>query len=140
MFPKQKTRLSVLIYANIAIPLIIGGTVYVLSNDFTFISRCVRLVSPVQTPAVYIPPFMRNWGCDFLWAYSFTCLLLLLWPRSSRPYCIPVFTAILLGAIMEASQLASPAWCTFDWGDIAAQTIGSATAALIWRVFQKFGR
>lgn len=140
MFPKPKARLTVLIYANIAIPLIIGATVYVLSNDSTIISRCVHFVCPMRTPTIHFSAFVRNWGCDFLWAYSFAFSLLLLWPQSPHPYCAPIFTATILGVIIEVSQLATPAWCTFDWGDIIAQSVGSATAAFVWKMVQNFWR
>lgn len=140
MFPRPKIRLTVLICANIAVPLIIGATIYILSNDSTLISHWVRFVCPVQIPVVHPLPFIRNWGCDFLWAYSLAFSLLLFWPQSPQPRCTPVYTAIILSVVMEMLQLAVPAWCTFDWGDIVAQTVGSIVAAFVWRSVHNFRR
>lgn len=137
MFSKPKAWPAVLICANVALPLIVGAAIYILSDDSTLIGRFAHSVCPVQIPAVYFPPFIRNWGCDFLWAYSLTFSLFWLWPRSSHPYRGPILVAIISGVIIEASQLAVPAWGTFDWGDMIVQAVGTAAAALLMENFSK---
>lgn len=130
----------VLIISNIIIPLIIGAFIYVISRE-TYIYRFLRYMGMKEINVdIKIPSIIRNYGCDFLWAYSlsFSLFLAIGMKVRSIPKIIPV--EILFCLILEFLQLLSFFKSTFDPVDCLVELSAVAIANAIIILIHKRGR
>lgn len=125
---------------NILFPLIIGLGVYLFINPdnyiCSFFSRFVVLPKfGLSSPFI---EFVNNWGCDFLWAYSFTSVIYELFCSFKFSWLITGLLSISLGVFMELLQYFDVVGGTFDVWDIIIEIIAVVISVLIIKfIFQE---
>ena len=118
---------------NIAVPLIIGGAIYVLCSPDAYFVRLLSLPA-YDLP---IPKPIRNYLCDFLWAYALTFAVTPL-VGEGRSHVLASF-ALCAGAsvILELLQKLPNVMGTFDRADIVTEIFACITACIIISVRKK---
>lgn len=120
-----KSRIAgTLLVCNVLIPLAIGAFIYVsLDSDSYFgnFVRCVLTIPIFETNST-ITKFMRNWGCDFLFAYA---LLFALY-GCTRVLSVSIRYAAICSTGLELLQLIQVDFLkcgTFDVMDVVVEII-----------------
>jgi hypothetical protein len=128
-------KIPTLIFLHILLPLILGGSIYLLfrpssipENPFFIYSKEI-----LQSDKAFLK-LLINSGPDFCWSYSFTACLLLInyYFLKQKYFWIIVF---ILVALSEIVQIFLYPHFTFDWKDLFADIAGFALALLLLRKF-----
>ena len=115
-------------FLHIFIPLLIGGGLYLLLCPEAFVSRWVYGLLGAVPPAIggTLGP-VRNHLADMLWAWALTWGAYL---ALGRGHCRgAAVAAVCTGIFVELAQGALGVG-TFDWLDIALETLAAIAAAL----------
>ena len=117
---------------NIFIPLAIGAYVYIFWDSDSYLGNFVRSVIsiPNMKSDSNIMLIMRNWGCDFLYAYAFLFALY----ASTRSVPIAICYAMMCSIGLELLQLVQVDFLkcgTFDVVDIVIEIIAICFGATI---------
>lgn len=127
----QKTN-KIFLVCNILIPLIVGTYIYIFWDSDSYFGNFVRSVLSISNtaPDSNIAQIMRNWGCDFLYAYA---LLFALY-ASTRAICVSICYATVCSVGLELLQLLEIEHLkcgTFDIVDIIVEIIAICFAAAL---------
>ena len=106
------------ILVNVIFPLIIGCSIYFISNTNPFIKG-----------------FIRNQLPDGLWAYSLTSSLLIIWDKQINLYWLLILAFAFIG--IEILQKLSLIEGTYDISDIITYFIFSFFAFLFFKFYKK---
>lgn len=137
--PKRNSLMVI----NIVLPLILGLFIYLTKAERTYLSD---FLSAFQSglPIINYPEIVRNYACDFMWAYSLSfCLRLSLGNTLKVKYNLSVITLTSTVAIvMEAIQLIQIVPGVFDpWDmlvELVAITIATSITLIIERRFNNY--
>ena len=134
---KQKCLFAV----NGTVPLLCGLFIYLTKSENTLVTSAF---SPVRAflPVISYPVVIRNFACDFLWAYAFFfCLRLSLGDelKGKHNLRIVVITAVF-AVILELIQLPLPYFGTFDPLDIVAELLAVAVAFILTNLIERNGK
>lgn len=128
MFNPHKARLFVF---NIAVPLIIGGILYLYLRPDSIVATFCRdaiglnIGFDIDNPMITL---VRYYLGDCLWAYALTVSVSMVLYDNS---VVTVFVfCILFEAILEILQLTGWVWGSFDIWDIVVEVISSGLAVL----------
>ena len=127
----QKTN-KIFLVCNILIPLIVGTYIYIFWDSDSYFGNFVRSVLSISNtaPDSNIARIMRNWGCDFLYAYA---LLFALY-ASTRTISVSICYAAACSVGLELLQLIQVDFIkcgTFDIVDIVIEIIAIWFAATL---------
>lgn len=121
---------------NILFALAIGALIYACLGPDTILGRWLCWLSIEREINSELRAFLRNWGCDFLWAYAlFFSLYIVDSPRAKaclRAYVLAGITVVMV----EVSQLAEingTTWGTFDPLDILIELSAICIGAALLR-------
>ena len=126
---------------NIAVPLIIGLTVYLLFRTDAHIARWIYRLLAVDPPEIgwhslWLERIVRNYVADIAWAYAFMSVMILILGETNKEritaFCITC-ALIILSEVFQKTGLISG---TFDYMDISIEIL-AAVAAL--SISKKFG-
>ncbi len=119
--------------------LCLGGTIYLIYRENTYISNLVEIVVSLDVIRSYKlfenSTFLNGYLCDYLWALSFASALNFLFYEEKRLYIIYPFV-FLCGVIWEIAQLKELVSGVFDFTDIVMYL----TAVLAVVMINKFLR
>lgn len=118
-------RVSVRLFLNMLIPLLIGLFFYLTSGKNTYLSSHMADLG-VQLMRIQYPLILQYYFCDFLWGYSLYSGLRLFINNRSIVLLISISTA----SVMESIQLLSFVPGTFDVCDILVESLGIVIALL----------
>lgn len=111
-----------------------GYIIYVFLRGDTIISRFTENLIGIKFAhnekndfPVYV---IKNWGCDFLWAYSFTSALLYFLRHGNRRFFTASAICIICGTVLELMQKCNILSGTFDVGDIFVEAAAAVVAAI----------
>lgn len=129
---------KILFALNMVIPLVCGLIIYVTKAENTFVSDVFRALRTVIEPVKY-PLIIRNYACDFLWAYSlFFCIRITLGDNLKGKHGITVIAVtVVVSMVLEFLQLAKAFHGTFDWLDIVAELSAIAVALIISTIIER---
>lgn len=121
---------------NILIPLLIGAYIYIFADRDSYFGNFVRSIlnlsiSETNSNVVII---MRNWGCDFLFAYA---LLFSLYMNTTN-LCISISCTAICSVGLELLQLIQVDFLkcgTFDIIDIVIEIVAICFGATIISCF-----
>lgn len=125
---------------NILLSLIIGGIIYYLDGNGTYIGNLLYCVLGYHNINFTIPSIFRNWGCDFLWAYAFSFAMLMSLYSSEAPYKKTFLVVFFCTILLEGTQKFFCYYATFDWFDIVFQILASVIALLIYYFIDNYQR
>lgn len=127
----QTSKRNGIIAVNIVIPLVFGVFIYLTKAERTYISDILSAFRSVL-PIIIYPEIIRDYACDFLWAYAlFFCLSLSLGDKLKGEYNLVVIAmATIVAVSLETIQLNTAIPGTFDPWDIVVELIAIATANL----------
>ena len=122
----------IFLVCNILIPLTIGAYIYIFWDSDSYFGNFVRSILSISNtiPDSNIAQIMRNWGCDFLYAYA---LLFALY-ASTRAICVSICYAAVCSVGLELLQLLEIEHLkcgTFDIVDIIVEIIAICFAAAL---------
>ena len=125
--------------ANIFVPLILGVLIYFLFRPDTYISIFLRQIfheaawGPINgfTVAPAIGVFLRNFGCDLLWAYSLVFAVHFFADSSVMPLRFVFVMCILFEFFIEYLQYIDIVPGVFDIIDMAFEAFASLLASII---------
>jgi len=124
-------RRNTALLANAGLPLTIGTVIYLTAEGRTFISDYFHSLG-IVFPHVRYLPFIRNYVCDFLWAYAIFPALALVTETNDKKKLIRTITvALLLIILLETMQLVPFFVGTFDLWDIVTEIIALFLSILI---------
>ena len=107
---------------NVCLPLTIGLLIYIFFHKTTYINiffdEYLSLnFTYINENNIFIT-IIKNWACDFLWAYSlFFALAIILTPFKSK-IKLSVILSASISIYLEILQYAHVIAGTFDWCDI----------------------
>ena len=132
--PKRNSLFAI----NIIIPLICGLFIYLTKTERTFLSDFFSAFRSVL-PVIKYPYVIRNFACDFLWAYSlFFCLRLTLGDSLKGKHNLTVITVTgVVAIILETIQLFKIIPGTFDPLDIVIELFAVTVALLITKIIER---
>lgn len=138
---RNMIRKTIFAIVNILVPLIIGACIYIISRE-TYIYRFMTSIGMQEIQnEILIPKFIRNFGCDFLWAYALVFSMHLVTGLRSRIQIKIVMLEITVCLALEVSQLLPFSHSTFDPKDclveIAAIILANSFIYLIFRKGEK---
>ncbi len=105
---------------NILIPLIIGSLIYVFYSPDTYFVRVLNVF--IDTKQNVFTKILRNYFCDFCWAYSLAFVLSYIY-KESLSIKISIIAPISVGTTLEFLQLFGIISGTFDLLDIFAELV-----------------
>lgn len=118
----------------IIIPLFAGYIIYIFLRGDTIISRFTENLIGIRFAHTVRNSFpvsvIKNWGCDFLWAFSFTSALLYFLRHGNRRFFPASAICIVCGTVLELMQKYNVLSGTFDVGDICAEAAAAVIAAI----------
>lgn len=118
----------------IIIPLFAGYIIYIFLRGDTIISRFTENLIGIRFAHTVRNSFpvsvIKNWGCDFLWAFSFTSALLYFLRHGNRRFFSASAICIVCGTVLELMQKYNVLSGTFDVGDIFAEATAAVIAAI----------
>ena len=121
-----------MILLNIIVPLLIGGTVYLISSPnvifVEFINVHIKSISPVINFDSVIGKFIRNYIMDILWGYSL--LFAIYFILNESKIWLIFIAAFIFSAFLEGIQIFSSIPGTFDVWDIIFEGIAEIIAAI----------
>ena len=129
----MKTRWLYIIHSVIA--LMIGGCIYLLFREHTYLHRIIGISPPLLADAQFFgDDFLRYYFPDFLWSYSLYCGLCGIICPTGRRWIWPVAFTLGLGLIWELAQYFSWVSGTGDVADTLMYGAAVAVAKIIfWR-------
>ncbi len=113
---------------NILIPLIIGSLIYVFYSPDTYFVRVLNVF--IDTKQNVFTKILRNYFCDFCWAYSLAFVLSYIY-KESLSIKISIIAPISVGTALELLQLFGIISGTFDLLDIFAELVACIICYLI---------
>lgn len=122
----------IFLVCNILIPLAIGAYIYIFWDSDSYFGNFARSVLPIPNTGSdsNIAQIMRNWGCDFLYAYA---LLFALY-ASTGNISVSIRYAAICAIGLELLQLIQVDFLkcgTFDVWDILVEIIAICFAATL---------
>ena len=116
---------------NILIPLAIGAYIYIFWDSDSYFGNFVRSVLAIPNTGSdsCLAQIMRNWGCDFLYAYALFFALY----ASTRRIPVSICYAAMCSIGLELLQLIQVDFLkcgTFDMWDILIEIIAICFAAI----------
>lgn len=134
----QRTKGFTLI-CNIFLPILVGGIIYIIADPYSYPARFFFGVVHVQLSFAknnwgQVLIFLRNYGCDFLWAYALNYLVdFILWDfksaRLSR-WLLVFVICTTFGSLLELCQRLGLMRGTFDVIDILAEALAGVLAGI----------
>ena len=119
------SRVSVRLFINMLIPLMLGLFIYLTSGNNTYLSDFASS-SGIQLIKIQYPGIVRFYLCDLLWGYSLYSGLRIFNDNAG----VALLTAVITASVMEALQMTAVIPGTFDVWDIAVEIIGIILALL----------
>lgn len=134
----QTSKRNGIFAVNIVIPLVFGAFIYLTKAERTYISDILSAFRSVL-PIINYPEIIRNYACDFLWAYAlFFCLRLSLGDKLKGKHNLMVIAmASIVAVSLESIQMNTAILGTFDLWDIVVELIAIATADLIETIIER---
>lgn len=120
------------IISNIIIPLLVGLFIYLTSRNRTVLYDMFSYIGIRLQPINY-PQFLRNYGCDFLWAYSLYWGVYF-WGLFGGWQSLAIVAGIVVipfALIMEFIQIPKSMPGTFDVFDIGIEVLAIGLAVII---------
>ena len=114
---------------NIAIPLVLGLTVYLTIRNSTYINSFLAIEGNCVTNPFLV--FVSNWGADILWSYSLTFAVYLSVYAFRKRLILSVIISGLVGTILEFLQYTGFVHGTFDPLDICFEIMAAVIAAIV---------
>lgn len=131
----QKNKIIIL---NALIPLVFGVYIYLKTGRGSMFETWVQKVFSFEldSSGTYSLAWviLRNWGCDFLWAYSLYWMLFLLLNRFTLGRYYSLFIVIFFSVLIELMQLIKVEnmyFGTFDFIDIIVEMIAGLICYLM---------
>ena len=126
----RNRREGIFVICNILIPLVIGAYIYVCWDSDSYFGNWIRsfLVVPEVGMDTDFMKFMRNWGCDFLWAYALFFSLY----SSTKNVIASIRNSVTCSILVESLQLIQIDYVkcgTFDILDILIEVIAVCIGA-----------
>lgn len=134
----KKAKLIILL--NSFVSLILGGFIYVFLKKGTYISgflQSIRVDFYFRTPENLFFSLLKNWACDFLWAYSLAFLMYFILRKFKNGLALSSALTLSLGIIMELLQKTAFVSGTFDLLDLAAEAFAVILSIIIIKGVQK---
>lgn len=125
-------RKNLLFGICVIVPLMCGLFIYLTKVEQTYISEFFPLFRSLIRPVEY-PYVIKNYACDFLWAFSMLfCFRLTLGERFKGKNNIILFllTSIMV-FFLELIQIKKSIPGTFDWIDIVVELIAVLIAGYL---------
>lgn len=124
------------ILLNIIFPIFLGSILYYLiAPEVFFVKEIDKLLHIENHNAIRINSglmqLIRNHLFDFIWAYSLTNSLFVVFGYEAKRIKICVIISIVMGIVMEVIQLSDPTWGAFDIWDIITEMIAALLASLM---------
>ena len=118
-----------------AVALIIGGAMYVLFRENTYVAEAINSVCDIDWMRSLLSCFKSDFAMyylpDFLWAFSMCTGLLSIFSVTKIRLIIIAFVTVLAGALWEALQYADIVRGTGDVIDILLYLAASIIAVVI---------
>lgn len=128
-------RKNLFIFLNVAIPLLIGLSIYLFCYKSTYINTFFENVFGFNFPYFYfnnvVHHFITCWACDILWAYSLTFALFFCFKELKKSLLFSSCLTFLLSIIIEFLQLSGYINGTFDIWDIIMELSAIIIAVII---------
>lgn len=124
----------------IVVPMVVGLIVYLILKPSAYVSELIidifglRQLN-IQTSDNWFLSIIRNYLCDFLWAFSLTAAISLLYYDNRFRSAISVLICLIVGIIIELMQLLGVISGTFDIVDLIVQSIGSILSIIISKIY-----
>ena len=123
----------IFLWLSVAIPLVIGGAWYYLfCPNVAFVRGMDQWIgTDVRRhgwEGFALHSWMRCYGLDFLWAYSFSCGLYVFTEHKKE---IAFFLPVICGSILEILQSKNMISGTGDGRDVFAEILGTALAVFV---------
>lgn len=123
----------------IFLPLVLGLLIYLVSDDDSIIKAAfVRSIGKtafgvtgnyiINTTAFRI---LRNYGCDFCWAFSLESCLAAIYGKSQRNAYASLITSLAFISLIEVSQYFEIINGTFDIVDIIVEAVSAIIAGVV---------
>ena len=113
--------------ANIFIPLLIGGVVYILFRPDTYFSQYIfnklNFIPVIDSEPTLIIKFIKYYLCDILWAYSLTFAVLFVFQNETNRFIASLSICIVFEMITEFVQLWNLIPGTFDFVDMVNECV-----------------
>lgn len=133
MIHKKQRKRIIYIFLNVFFPLFIGFQFYIFFKPDTYVYDFVHkfLFLPTYDTLNFFVKCFYNWGCDFLWAYSFNSLLFLVLYQLKRNLLISILLTGTIGVALETFQFIGVLSGTFDFIDIISEVLAIIISGLI---------
>ena len=132
------------IVLNILIALAFGSFFYLIFCPDVWIVKKVQdlfgitfQISVTKTVPYVLLKWVRNYLCDFLWAYALLFAMDLFWPVKKYRMIGSFLAAFAFGTGMEILQISDRVTGVFDVWDILAELIAECLAMLIIYVYRR---
>lgn len=128
---------------NILFALAIGALIYACLGPDTILGRWLCWLSIEREINSELRAFLRNWGCDFLWAYALFFSLFIVNGSRTKSLLPSCEVAGITAVAVEASQLVEingVAWGTFDLLDILIELSAICVGAALLRCRRYYNR
>ena len=137
-FKNQTFRRNGLFAVNIVIPLIFGLLIYLTKAERTYLSDFLSAYRSAL-PIIDYPEIIRNYACDFLWAYSlFFCLRLSMGEKLKGKHNLMAVVVTSITAVgLETIQLIQTIPGVYDPWDIAVELTAIVIANLISTIIER---
>lgn len=142
-YVKNTANREVLFYMlHIAIPLLIGASVYIWASEDSYWGNWVSAILPITKIQVNsgVLTVLRNWGCDFLWAFSlFFAIALSIknHPASTRKSGLLALTVATATELLQLVHVPGLKCGTFDFFDIIAQLCAVCFGGVILHLYRR---
>ncbi len=120
----------------IVLPLIIGGLIYVFSDNSSFIRLMFSKLILYSFPKSELSNFCRNYLCDMLWGFSLMSAVDLVNIGLKKHILISAFVSICFLIFVELFQLFNAFSGVFDLFDILYEILAVLIAGIILLFFQ----
>lgn len=138
-----KKRITFFI-ASVLAPLLLGSLFYIVHcPNVIFVTRLKLLMPWLEFPTVSVKGnsiiwiIVRNHLIDYIWAFSFSALILLIMDVFSLNYSRCVWLCVVLVIFAECIQLFVFIPFTFDILDLITQVLGAFSAIMVFNIFLK---
>ncbi len=135
---KSKLKEFTVYAAFIVIPILLGTYIYIaLAPDtyphilFERLFPGIDLTIQRTEENYHLTGFLRNYLCDFLWAFSLESCIMLIFNGCKRQLLISVIISSLFSVIIEVLQKFELIFGVFDIIDLACEIIAVILAGLI---------
>lgn len=137
----KKRIADIFLMCNVLIPLAIGTYIYVYVDSDSYFGNFIRsfLSIPIFEATSNIAKTMRNWGCDFLFAYALLFALYGCTRILSISICYTVVCSIGL-ELLQLIQIDFLKCGTFDVVDIVVEMIAICFGATFISCFNHIKR